>query len=99
MQGVLDPNNGEVIGVAVESLCQFKNSLSFPDIIEAGIRVGKLGRSSVRYEIGIFKKGDENPSAIGYFVHCFVDKITRKPVIIPPPLRAVLEKINVEKKV
>lgn len=87
-QGGLDPGRGEVIGVCVESQCRYLASISFPEPVEAGLRVGELGRSSVRYEIGIFK--GETLCALGAFVHVFVDRATRKPLPIPAPIRAAL---------
>lgn len=92
-QGGLDIFNGEIIGVAVETHCQFASSVAYPDKLEAGLRIGKLGNSSVRYEIGIFKEGAEDVSAWGYFVHVFVDRKTNKPVPIPAKIRSALEKI------
>ena len=68
-------------------------SLSFPDVAEVGLRVGKLGNSSVRYELGIFKRGEATAAATGYFVHVFVDRTTRHAVPIPAPIRAVLERL------
>jgi acyl-CoA thioester hydrolase len=91
--GGLDIHEGPVIGLAVESFCRFHQPLAFPDAIDAGLRVGRLGRSSVRYEIGIFRAGEEAPSANGHFVHVFVDRQARRPVPIPPPLRTALERL------
>ena len=94
-EGGLDIERGEVIGLCVESHCEFKAALSFPEPIEVGLRVGKLGTSSVRYELGIFREGgaDEEVTAEGHFVHVFVDRRTRRPVPIPEPLRAALERL------
>ena len=83
----------DVIGVAVETHCQFMRSLAFPDVIDAGMRVGKLGNSSVRYEIGLFREGDDDPAAFGYFVHVFVNRKSRRPTPIPQKLRDALEKL------
>jgi acyl-CoA thioester hydrolase len=88
----LDIERGSTIGVCVESQCTFKASIAFPETVQAGLRVAKLGNSSVRYEIGIFR-GDEL-CALGSFVHVFVDRATRKPVPIPDPLRAALARIG-----
>jgi acyl-CoA thioester hydrolase len=89
--GVLDPVAGEVIGLVVETGCRYAASLSFPGDVEAGIRVAKIGTSSVRYEVGLFDaKGDE-AAAEGFFVHVYVDRDTRKPTPLPAPLRAFLQ--------
>jgi acyl-CoA thioester hydrolase len=87
---VLDIHHGAVIGLCVESQCQFKDSLAFPETVTAGLRVARLGNSSVRYEIGLFKEGSSAPAATGYFVHVFVARDTRKPVAMPAALRAAL---------
>ena len=92
-EGGLDIANGEIIGLAVETHCQFMQPLAFPDLIDAGLRVGKLGNSSVRYEVGLFRQGDELVAATGYFVHVFVDRTTRRPVALPVSIRAALEKL------
>lgn len=89
-KGALDIANSAVIGLAVESLCTFKKELTYPEPIDAGMRVGRLGNTSVRYEIGIFRAGEDDPAATGYFVHVYVDRATRKPVALPEPLRRAL---------
>jgi len=89
-EGGLDPAHGEVIGLCVESQCTFTASLSFPDKVLAGLRVGHVGRSSVRYEIALFAEGSDTPAASGHFVHVYVDRESRKPVAIPPGLRDAL---------
>ena len=89
-RGALDIANSAVIGLAVESLCTFKKELTYPETIDAGLRVGRLGNTSVRYEIGIFREGDNDPAATGYFVHVYVDRASRKPVPLPESLRRVL---------
>jgi acyl-CoA thioester hydrolase len=93
-EGGLDINAGDVIGVCAESHCAYADGFSFPDDVEAGLRVGKLGRSSVRYEIGLFATGADQPSATGWFVHVFVDAATRRPTEIPEQLRASLERLQ-----
>jgi acyl-CoA thioester hydrolase len=95
-EGGLDIHGGETIGLCAESHCEFHAALAFPETVEAGLRVGPLGRSSVRYEIGLFRAGDGEHVATGWFVHVFVDRATRRPVEIPPPLRAALERLVVE---
>lgn len=89
--GGLDIINGEIIGLAVETHCQFLRPLAFPEVIDAGLRVGKLGNSSVRYEIGLFKQQEASAAAHGYFVHVFVNRQTRRPSPIPSTIRAALE--------
>lgn len=100
-QGGLDIHEGPVIGLAVESQCRFFSPLAFPQIIEAGLRVGHLGHTSVRYEIGLFPKSaqaDSEPaSAEGHFVHVFVDRKQRAKVPIPADLRAALERLTVRR--
>lgn len=92
-RGGLDIQDGEVIGVCAESGCRFLASASFPEVIDAGLRVARLGRSSVRYEIGLFRDGQAEQLASGFFVHVFVDRTDRKPTAIPPALRAALEEL------
>ena len=90
-QGGLDIDRGQVIGVCVESRCSYEHSIAFPDTLAAGLRVEKLGNSSVRYAIGIFH--GEVLCASGSFVHVFVDRATRRPTPIPPPIREALARI------
>lgn len=94
-EGGLDIHGGDSIGVCAESHCRFLDSLAFPDSIDAGLRVSKLGRSSVRYEIGLFRSGSETPAAEGWFVHVFVDRAERRPQAIAGPLRTALERLLV----
>ena len=89
-QGVLDIHHGDVIGLVVETHCNFFSSAAFPADIEAGIRVAHLGRSSVRYEVGLFIDGWAQAIAQGHFVHVYVDRNSEKPVNIPDNLRSVL---------
>jgi acyl-CoA thioester hydrolase len=89
--GALDPAAGPVIGLVVETQCRYHASLTFPETVEAGLRVARLGTSSVRYEIALFSSGRETPAAEGHFVHVYVDRATRRPVPLPPALRAALE--------
>jgi acyl-CoA thioester hydrolase len=93
-EGGLDIHRGAVIGLCAESHCAFHASLAFPETVHAALRVGHLGRSSVRYEIGLFAAGGE-PAATGWFVHVFVDRAERRSVEIPAPLRAALERLVV----
>ncbi|HUW38520.1 MAG TPA: thioesterase family protein [Rhodocyclaceae bacterium] len=91
--GGLDIHHGSVVGYAVESACRFHRSFSFPDLIDAGLRVGELGNSSVRYEIALFRQDEDKAAATGHFVHVFVDRQTDKPTAIPPSIRACLERV------
>lgn len=78
-RGVLRSPHWNSIGLCVESQCQFHASLDFPATLDVGVRIGRLGGKSVRYELAIFASGAETPSATGYFVHVFVDPDTRRP--------------------
>ena len=89
-EGGLDPAHGRVIGLCVESQCTFNASLSFPEKVRCGLRVGHVGRSSVRYELVLLAEGSDEPAASGHFVHVYVDRESRKPVAIPAPLREAL---------
>lgn len=93
--GALDIHEGAVIGLVVETGCRYFAPISFPDKLEGGLRVAKVGDSSVRYEIAIFRTGEDKPAAEGHFVHVYVDRATRRPTTIPSPLRGVLEKLIV----
>ena len=93
-EGGLDPRRSEVIGVAVETGCRFHSSLAFPDLVHAGLRVGHLGTSSVRYEIGLFRNEQDEASAEGHFVHVFVERASQRPVAIPERIRAALERVR-----
>jgi len=92
----LDIHNGAQIGLCAESHCSFKAPIEFPQIVEAGLRVEKLGRSSVRYGIGLFVAGLPEPAAEGYFIHVFVDRETRKSLAIGDAMRAALTTLIVE---
>lgn len=90
-QGVLDIHAGATIGLVIETQCNYFAPLAFPQTIEAGIRVARLGSSSVRYEVGLFAQGEALSSAGGHFVHVYVDRDTRRPVPVPEALRQVLQ--------
>jgi len=92
-QGVLDIEHGQTIGLVIETHCNYFSPLTFPQTIEAGIRVAHLGASSVRYEIGLFAKGEPLAAAQGHFIHVYVDKQSRRPVPLPLNLKNVLEKL------
>jgi acyl-CoA thioester hydrolase len=89
--GGLDIERSTTIGVVVETACRFHKPLSFPDVVVAGLRVAKLGKSSVKYEIGLFRQGEDEPAASGHFVHVWVDRGTRRPTAVPEEVRAALE--------
>jgi acyl-CoA thioester hydrolase len=91
-EGGLDIHDGPVIGLCVESHCEFHAPVAFPETVTAGLRVGHLGRSSVRYEIGLFSEAGELAAA-GWFVHVFVERDGRRPVGIPADVRASLERL------
>jgi len=93
-QGVLDTAAGTVIGFVVETQCHYFAPLAFPQEVEAGIRVARIGGSSVRYEVGLFAAGAPLTAAKGHFVHVYVDRATQRPVPLPAPLRAVLERLQ-----
>ena len=94
-QDVLDIERSPVIGLVVETACQYFAPIAFPDIVYVGLRVGKLGTSSVRYEIGIFRNDEDSASAQGHFVHVYVERASNRPTALPAELRAALEKIRV----
>lgn len=89
--GVLDIHEGETIGLVVETGCKYYQPLAFPERLEAGLRVARLGNSSVRYEIGIFKEGAEDAAAEGHFIHVYVNRMTRRPAPLPDDFRAALK--------
>jgi acyl-CoA thioester hydrolase len=95
-QGVLDPATSPVIGLVVETGCRYFASLTYPETVTAGLRVAKLGRSSVRYEIALFGEGADTAAAQGHFVHVYVDRETRRPVELPQGLREALALISRE---
>ncbi len=92
--GLLSIGDSPVIGLVVESGCAYFESAAFPEKLEAGIVVAHLGRSSVRYEIGIFKEGADSAAAQGHFVHVYVDRETQRPVEIPPATRRALSGLS-----
>ncbi|MFG1185061.1 acyl-CoA thioesterase [Xanthobacter aminoxidans] len=94
--GALDVQASPVIGLVVETRCQYFSSLSFPSTVHAGLRVGRLGTTSVRYEIGIFRDADQVAAAQGHFIHVYVDRATNRPVPLPDKLRQVLAPLVVD---
>jgi len=93
-QGGLDIHAGSTIGLVIETQCNYFAPLAFPENVEAGIRVSRLGTSSVRYEVGLFAQGAPATAARGHFVHVYVDRETRRPTTLPEKLRAVLETLQ-----
>lgn len=94
-QGVLEIETSEVIGLVVETKCNYFSPITFPDIVHAGLSVEKLGTSSVRYGIGLFCNDGAEAAAQGHFVHVYVDRTSRKAVPVPAGMRAALERIRV----
>lgn len=92
--GAVDPHKGDVIGLAVESKCNYFASVGFPDLVIGGLRVDRIGTSSVQYGVGIFANDQEHAAAAGHFIHVYVDAETRRPVPIPDHIRAVLTPIS-----
>ena len=91
--GGLDIQNGAIIGFAVETMCRFHRPFAYPEDIEAGLRVGKLGSSSVRYELALLGVGEEIARADGHFVHVFVDRATQRPIAMPHQMRQALARL------
>lgn len=91
-RGALDIHGGSVIGLVVETHCNYFSPLAFPEPVVAGIRVAHVGASSVRYEVALFPADDRLPCAAkGHFIHVYVDRATRRPAALPPELLSVLE--------
>ena len=93
--GGLDFRNADIVGIMAETMCRFHRSIAYPEAIEAGLRVGRLGTSSVRYEVGLFGLDEQEARAEGHLVHVFVERATNKPVPIPAGIRAALERLVV----
>jgi acyl-CoA thioesterase FadM len=90
----VDIHNGEAIGLVIESHCNYFAPVTFPEPVTAGLCVSKLGNSSVRYEVGIFRGDEDQVAAQGHFVHVYVDRLTRKPISMPAATRALLGTIT-----
>jgi acyl-CoA thioester hydrolase len=97
-RGALNIENSPVIGLVVETQCRFFKSITFPDTVHAGLRVARLGNSSVRYEIGLFRNDEEDAVAQGHFIHVYVERSTRRPATLPPEMRKALELILVQER-
>ena len=94
--GLLDFRAGKQVGLVVETGCRYFSELAFPDRVTAGLRVRTLGTSSVRYEIGLFRNDEDLAAAEGFFVHVYVDRLTRRPMPLADPLRAALQGLLVD---
>jgi len=92
--GLLDIHHGKTIGLVAETGCRYFAPTAFPDEIEAGVRVAHVGQSSVRYEIGLFKKNEERAAAVGFFVHVYVDRDSKKAVPLSDGMRGFLETLK-----
>jgi len=90
-RGALDIETSVVVGLVVETQCHYFSPIAFPDTVHAGLRVAKLGTSSVRYEIGIFRNEEAMAAARGHFVHVYVDRASNRPTPLPAALRGALE--------
>jgi acyl-CoA thioester hydrolase len=93
-QGALDPRGGAGVFLVVETGCQYFSELAFPDLVIAGIKLRKLGRSSVTYEVGLFRGEAQSAAAQGHFVHVYVDRETRRPMVMGGALRSLLEQLQ-----
>jgi len=93
-QGALDIQASPVIGLVVETQCRYFAPITFPDRVEAGLRVAHLGTSSVRYEVGLFRNDEPTAAAQGHFVHVYVDRATTRPGPLPEALRRALEPLR-----
>ena len=92
--GALDIHHGAVIGLVVETHCNYFAPLEFPQLVDAGLRVAHVGASSVRYEVGLFAAGAPLTAAAGHFVHVYVDRASRRPAPLPAPLLAALQPLR-----
>lgn len=92
--GALDVQHGETIGLVIETQCNYFAPVEFPQTVEAGLRVARIGRSSVRYEVGLFVQGEPMTAAKGHFIHVYVDRASRRPAELPSKLKSVLEALQ-----
>jgi acyl-CoA thioester hydrolase len=95
-EGGLDYEHGPIVGLAIETHCEFRKSIKFPQAVDAGLRVGKLGNTSVRYEVGLFIEGDEECAASGHFVHVFVTRPENRPTPIPTRMREAMMRLTID---
>jgi acyl-CoA thioester hydrolase len=92
-EGLLDIEKSPSFGVVVETMCRFRGPIAFPEVVDAGLRVASIGNTSVRYEIGIFRRGEDKAAAFGHFVHVYVDRETRRPRPLGEELRRSLTRL------
>ena len=90
----LDIHRGDTIGLVIETQCNYFSAIEFPQTVEAGLRVAHMGKSSVRYEVGLFVQGQAMTAARGHFIHVYVDRATRRPTVLSDKLRSVLEALQ-----
>lgn len=88
--GFLDLARSDVIGLVVETGCRYAKAVAFPEAVTAGLRVAHMGRSSVRYEVGLFRGDEDDAAAEGHFIHVYVERATRRPTPLPGALRNLL---------
>lgn len=94
--GLLDPYGAGPVAFVAETGCRYHAEMAFPDRVSAGLRVTRVGRSSVRYEIGLFRNDDDRAAAEGFFVHVMVDRETRRPLPLPEDRQAALARLAVQ---
>lgn len=94
--GLLDIEHGDPIGLVVETGCRYASPIAFPQSVEIGLSVARLGTSSVTYHLGIFVKDASDASAEGHFTHVYVDRASRRPAALPPAWRSALERLRAE---
>jgi len=92
-EGLLDLQNGSTVGFVVETHCNYLAPVSYPEVVDVGIRVGRIGTSSVRYELAVFPEGEDQARAQGHFVHVYVDRATQRPVPIAGDLAQLLQRL------
>lgn len=90
-RGALDIHQSDTIGLVIETQCNYFAPLAFPQTIDAGLRVARMGESSVRYEVGLFAQGEAMSAACGHFVHVYVGRDDRRPRPLPQRLREALQ--------
>ena len=93
-RGQLDIHHGRTIGLVIETQCNYFAPVTFPQVIDAGIRVAKIGSSSVRYEVGLFIQGQDPCAAKGHFIHVYVNRETRRPAPLSDSFKQFLETLR-----
>ncbi|MEQ8279034.1 MAG: thioesterase family protein [Deltaproteobacteria bacterium] len=94
-EGVLDIHEGDSIGLVVETSCRYHEPVAFPESVDVGVRVTRIGNSSVHYEVGVFRAGADTAAADGRFIHVYVDRVTRRPKPLGASMRECLERVLV----